>query len=84
MVVTGRVQGVFFRAACARRARELGVAGSIANRPDGAVEGVFEGPAEAVASMIDWCRRGPDHARVEGIEVSDEDPDEEEGFRILG
>ena len=84
VVVTGRVQGVFFRAACARSARELGVAGSVANRRDGAVEAVFEGPEEVVASMIDWCRRGTDHARVDGVEVSEEDPDEEEGFRILG
>jgi acylphosphatase len=84
VVVIGRVQGVFFRAVCARRARELDVAGSIANRPDGAVEAVFEGSAEAVASMIEWCRRGPDHARVDGVEVSDEDPVDEEGFRILG
>jgi acylphosphatase len=84
VVVSGRVQGVFFRAACAERARALGVTGSIANRPDGAVEAVFEGPREAVAAMIDWCRRGPEHARVDGVEVSEEDPGEEEGFRILG
>jgi acylphosphatase len=84
VVVSGRVQGVFFRAACAGRARELGVAGSIANRPDGAVEAIFEGPEGAVASMIDWCRRGPEHARVDDVEVVEEGPAEEEGFRILG
>ena len=69
----GRVQGVFYRATCARRARELGLAGSVRNVPDGSVEAVFEGEDDAVGTMIAWCREGSGGARVDGIEVTDEE-----------
>ena len=72
VVISGRVQGVFFRASCAARARELGVGGSVRNLGDGDVEAVFEGPAEDVEAMVAWCRQGPEHARVYSIEVHDE------------
>jgi acylphosphatase len=57
--IRGRVQGVFFRAEASERARSLGLAGWVRNCPDGSVEAVFEGEDERVASMVDWCRRGP-------------------------
>jgi acylphosphatase len=81
--VTGRVQGVFFRATAARTARALGVSGWIANGPDGAVEAAFEGPPGAIEDLVAWCRRGPEHARVEGVEVTDETPTGETGFRVV-
>jgi acylphosphatase len=81
--VVGAVQGVFFRVECARRARELGVAGSVANRPDGTVEAVFEGPDAAVDAMIGWCGRGPAGARVDEVRVQDEAPSGTDGFVIL-
>lgn len=84
VTVSGRVQGVFYRASCARLARERGLAGSVRNRPDGRVEAVFEGPDGAVDQMVDWCRRGPDHARVDEIEIADERPVGEAGFRVTG
>jgi acylphosphatase len=80
--VSGRVQGVFYRATCARLARDRGLGGSVRNRPDGGVEAVFEGPADAVQEMVDWCRRGPELARVDEIEVGDEEPLGETGFRV--
>ena len=61
---------------------ERGVSGSVRNRSDGAVEAVFEGPAEAVESMLDFAREGPDRAEVAGVEVSDEEPEGLQGFTI--
>jgi len=72
ILVSGRVQGVFFRASCARRARTLGLGGSVRNMPDGRVEAVFEGPSEDVEAMVTWCRTGPEHARVDEVEISEE------------
>ena len=72
MVVRGRVQGVGFRYSMIARARSLGVGGWVRNRPDGSVEAVFEGPAERVQSMVDWCRRGPSGAQVDSVEESRE------------
>jgi acylphosphatase len=68
--IAGRVQGVGFRYATAARARSLGVAGWVANRADGTVEAVFEGDEAVVASMVDWCRRGPRGAVVEDVQVT--------------
>jgi len=73
VVVRGDVQGVFFRDSTRREAESRGVSGSVTNRSDGAVEAVFEGPAEAVAAMIDFCRSGPSRAQVEDVEVTDEE-----------
>lgn len=84
MHVSGRVQGVFYRATCARLARDKGLAGSVRNRGDGGVEVVFEGRADAVEEMVAWCRRGPDLARVDEVEVRDEEPQGEAGFRVTG
>jgi acylphosphatase len=81
-VISGRVQGVFFRAEAAARARSLALAGWIRNRRDGNVEAVFEGPREAVESMLRWCERGPAGAHVEAAEVSWEDPTGDAGFDV--
>jgi acylphosphatase len=80
--VRGAVQGVFFRVETRDRARSLGLAGWVRNVPDGSVEAVFEGDSERVESLIDWCRRGPRGADVDDVEVSDEDPQGEEGFAV--
>lgn len=73
--VSGRVQGVFFRATAAAEARSRRVAGWARNLPDGRVEAVFQGPQDAVAGMIAWCREGPPGARVADVEVGWETPD---------
>ena len=82
VVVHGRVQGVFFRDETRRQARSLGLAGWVANRPDGAVEAVFEGRRDAVESMVGWCRRGPSGARVDDVQLAREDPRGEDGFAV--
>jgi len=78
--LSGRVQGVFFRASCAERADDLGLGGWIRNVPGGGVEAVFEGTESAVAQMVSWCREGPPLARVDRIDVVDEAPAGESGF----
>ena len=80
VVVSGRVQGVFFRAEARDRARSLGVAGWVRNNPDGTVEAAFEGDRERVESMVEWCRRGPALAEVERVVVEWEEPRDERGF----
>lgn len=82
-MVHGRVQGVFFRDTTRRMAQSRGVAGWVANRPDGAVEAVFEGEPDAVESMLRFCREGPPRAEVERVEVVEEEPSGEPGFRIV-
>jgi acylphosphatase len=80
--VRGRVQGVFFRAEMRARAESLGVAGWVRNTADGSVEAVFEGEAERVESMVDWCRRGPAGAVVDEVEAAREEPANEPGFHV--
>jgi acylphosphatase len=62
------------------RARSLGVAGSVCNRRDGAVEAVFEGGDEAIDTLVRWCGRGPAGAQVDHVEVVEEEPRGEHGF----
>lgn len=73
--ITGRVQGVWFRAGCADLARRLSVRGWVSNEPDGSVAGHFEGPVEAVDALLEWCRVGPPQARVVGVEVTESSGD---------
>ena len=82
VVAYGRVQGVFFRDSCQRVASSAGVSGSVRNRNDGAVEAVFEGDADAVDRMVSWMRQGPRRADVERVEVTEEPPQGESGFRV--
>jgi len=72
VVVSGRVQGVGFRAATRSQAEARGVAGWVRNRADGSVEAAFEGDPEAVEAIVGFCRKGPPLARVAAVEVSEE------------
>ena len=69
VIVTGLVQGVFFRAEAQQEAHRLGVAGWVRNEPDGSVAAHFEGDPDSVAAMVAWCRRGSRRARVDGVDV---------------
>ncbi|MCL6636134.1 MAG: acylphosphatase [Peptococcaceae bacterium] len=69
VIISGKVQGVYYRAWTREQALALGVAGWVRNRPDGTVEGVFEGEREAVEKLTVLCRQGPPRAAVSGVQV---------------
>lgn len=84
LVITGRVQGVFYRGSAQEEAERLGLTGTVRNLPDGSVEAVVEGPKEKIEAFIAWCRRGPPAARVDGVRVSWGAPSNEfRTFRVL-
>ncbi len=73
MLVSGEVQGVFFRSRTKYKAEQLGVKGWIRNLPDGRVESVLEGEADAVNSLVDFCRQGSRGALVKNVDLTWED-----------
>ena len=70
VLVSGKVQGVFFRQNTRRQAKVRGVTGWVRNTVDGDVEAVFEGEEQAVNEIVDYCRHGPSFAKVENIQVA--------------
>jgi acylphosphatase len=82
VLISGQVQGVFFRDTCQRVAREHGVSGWVRNLPDGQVEAVFEGRAEDVDCLMKWARRGPARAVVADVAVQAEQPEGLSAFLI--
>lgn len=82
--VTGRVQGVWFRAWTREQALAEGVSGWVRNQPDGAVEAVIAGPEEAVEALIAKLHDGPPDAKVDAVRVADAEMPDEPGFHILG
>ena len=82
VVVTGRVQGVFFRDSARREAGRHAVTGWVRNCDDGSVEAVFEGAPDAVEVMVAWTRVGPPSAVVHHVTVTDEPPEHPRTFTI--
>jgi acylphosphatase len=82
VIARGDVQGVFFRDTVRRRALDTGVAGWVHNRPDGAVEAVFEGDPGAVEAMVELCRTGPPQATVADLECGEEEVEGLSGFEV--
>jgi acylphosphatase len=82
-VVSGRVQGVFFRDTARRRAESAGVAGWVRNTRDGSVEAVFEGDPKAVEDLVEFCRRGPSRAEVASVDIIEEPAEGLSGFEVL-
>lgn len=80
--VSGQVQGVFFRAECASKARRAGLGGFVRNLPDGRVEAVFEGDQASVDALVEWCHTGPRWAQVEKVEAQSEAPQGDSEFRV--
>lgn len=77
ILVTGRVQGVYFRAFTQKKAKQLSVMGSVRNLPDGRVEIIAETDAMTLEKFISWCRKGPVTARVDHVEIIELEPDNE-------
>ena len=81
-IISGRVQGVFFRMETKRAADGFGVFGWVRNRRDGTVEAVFEGDRDRVDAVLEWCKEGPPHARVSDVKAEWQDYAGE--FRAFG
>lgn len=74
--ISGKVQGVTYRASTRAQAERLGtIKGWVKNLPDGRVEAVFQGPEKEVLELLAWCRKGPPLARVTGMEIQEEEID---------
>jgi len=82
VLVSGRVQGVFFRDSTRQEAERLGLSGWVRNTEEGRVEAVFEGEPEAVRQMIEWCESGPSSADVDDVSVEQETPEGLSGFEV--
>ena len=80
--VTGRVQGVFFRAWTREQAQQLGVSGWVRNCADGSVEAQFEGDGDAVKRIIDALQEGPPAARVDKMDVSEAETEDRNSFEV--
>ncbi|MFB6282508.1 MAG: acylphosphatase [Halobacteria archaeon] len=80
--ISGKVQGVYYRANTRDEARSRDVNGWVKNLPDGRVEAVFEGEEDTVKEMIEWCHEGSDRANVKEVEVDEGDPTGLDGFEI--
>jgi acylphosphatase len=72
VIISGKVQGVWFRANTKQKAEQLGLTGWVRNTSDGRVEAVFEGEEKLVKEMIQWCHKGPSLAKVEKVEVKNQ------------
>lgn len=81
-IVSGRVQGVWFRQSTADEAGRIGVAGWVRNLEDGRVEAVFEGTPEAVGLALAYLDHGPERAQVDEVEATAEKPEGLTGFRV--
>jgi acylphosphatase len=71
IIVSGKVQGVYFRANAQKQAEKFGVTGWVKNLPDGAVEILAQGKHDAIAQLIGWCHKGPMFAKVADVKVTD-------------
>ena len=76
------MQGVWFRETTRRHAERHGVAGWVRNEPDGTVAAAFEGEEDAVARLVDFCHLGPPDARVDHVDVTEEEPRGASGFTV--
>ena len=71
IIVTGKVQGVWYRQSAKEKATELGVSGNVRNQPDGSVAIIASGLTNQLDQFIDWCRQGPPRALVKNVEVTE-------------
>ncbi len=80
--VTGKVQGVFFRASTRQEAQRLGLCGWVRNEPDGSVRIEAEGDEPVLEQLVAWCQHGPDQARVADVVVEEGEMENYDGFQV--
>ena len=84
VLISGRVQGVWFRANTKEKAEQLGINGWVRNTSDGKVEAIFEGDQNNIEQMSKWCKKGPELANVIDVNINSEEVSGEfEGFKII-
>ena len=83
LIVSGRVQGVFFRDNTRRKATELGLKGYAKNLPDGNVEVIAQGDEEKLNELIEFIKQGPGIAKVENIKINHKEPENFKSFKIF-
>jgi acylphosphatase len=77
VIISGRVQGVWFRANTKNKAEQLGITGWVRNTDDGKVEALFEGKDDHIKEMLEWCKHGPLMAKVTDVKIK-QNPDQDE------
>ena len=82
IIVSGKVQGVYYRQSAKQKALELGVTGFVKNMPDGSVMLVATGSKGQLNGLLDWCRKGPPAARVTDVKVMEEEAHHYDAFTI--
>ncbi len=82
LIITGHVQGVFYRATAEQVALKIGLRGWIQNNASGSVEAHIEGEDAVIEQFIDWCHHGPDKAEVENVQVTDCEPENCSSFEV--
>ena len=83
VIVSGKVQGVFFRDSTRRKAQELGLSGYAKNLPDGNVEVVAEGPEEKISELISFIKNNPGHSKVKEVKINHKELEKFSGFEIM-
>jgi acylphosphatase len=83
IIVSGLVQGVFYRQSVQEFAASIGISGSVKNNPDGTVQIVATGLDDQLKKLVSWCQHGPPKARVASVKVEEILPENFEGFRII-
>ena len=83
IIIQGEVQGVFFRASTKEKADRLSLSGEVRNLPDGSVEVLVAGNADAVNRLLEWCHEGPPRAAVTSVSVTDIEPRDFDGFKVV-
>lgn len=74
VLISGRVQGVWFRASTKQKAEQLGLTGWVRNTADGSVEAIFEGDEKQIQDMLEWCHHGPSLAKVTNVKIKNQEP----------
>lgn len=82
LIISGKVQGVFYRASAKKKAEELNINGWIKNTREGNVEAMISGEGEAINRFVEWCKSGPERAVVEGVRITNKEPSVFASFRV--